>query len=167
MDEEEIKCALETYPSFGGVYARDELPSSVDGPKGFVVNTDVRASPGSHWVAILISEDGKGELFDSLASQEVLTTFKQWMENNCTEFLFPLIPIQSSISKLCGLYCISFLAMRYEGLSFSEVINCFTQNPLNNDLFLVRLLKQIKEPDAVCKDHFANKNNGKRSSLSI
>lgn len=156
MDEQEIKCAMEAYPQFLGVYARDEIPIKVSGPTGLIVNTDNRSNPGAHWVAIYVNIKGEGELFDSLASQDVLTSFKEWMETNTTSFLFPLIPIQSSISKLCGVYCIAFLALRFENWSFSNIINCFAHNPLKNDLFLFNILKNIKASSNVCKDHSAH-----------
>lgn len=153
MDEDEIKCAMEAYPNFIGVFARDEIPKGVTGPAGLIVNTDNRSNPGSHWVAIHVDRDGRGDLFDSLASQDVLTSFKNWMEQNSSTFLFPLIPIQSSISKLCGVYCIAFLALRFENWSFSNIINSFTRNPLKNDLFLFNILKHIKGTDEACNDH--------------
>lgn len=159
MDEQEIKCALENYTEFGGVYARDEIPDRITGPQGIIVNTDERESAGTHWVAIYVDGRGNGELFDSLASSNVHETFKDWMETNTKEYLFPMIPLQSSTSKLCGVYCIAFLAMRFENWSFQSIINCFAQNPVRNDLFLFSLLKGIRAEDAVCEYH-STKDNG-------
>lgn len=153
MDEDEISSAMEAYPLFRGVYARDEIPHDLKRPGGIIVNTDPRSNPGSHWIAIYLDNHNTGELFDSLASEDVLSTFKDWMERNTTSYLFPLIPLQSSISKLCGVYCITFLAMRFENWSFSNIINCFAQNPLNNDIFLYNIMKGIKENKESRKTH--------------
>lgn len=145
MDENEIVSALKKYQNFGGCFAKDEIPPHVVGPVGIIVNTDVRAKPGSHWVAIFIDANNQGELFDSLASFDVLKEFKAWMEINTTSFLFPSRPLQSAISKLCGVYCIAFLGMRFTNQSFNDVMKVFSQHPINNDLTLASLLQKIKE----------------------
>jgi len=47
---------------FQGVYSIDTLPPK---PKLLVCNTDPSTKPGRHWISIYVSEDERGEYFDS------------------------------------------------------------------------------------------------------
>lgn len=145
MDENEIKEALRGYKHFRGCYAFDELPAKITTPIGFVCNTSKRSDGGSHWVAIYIDEYRNGELFDSLASPLTLNQFKPFMSKHCNMFWFSGFPIQSSASLLCGVWCISFLAMRFKGTSLWEFTSVFRGigNPVLNDIFLARSLMTI------------------------
>ena len=37
---------------FGGVLAFDELPKKVIWPSCYIINTDIRSKPGTHWLAV-------------------------------------------------------------------------------------------------------------------
>ena len=50
---------------FQGIYPIDLLPSTLIKPSIFVVNLDKHYMPGSHWVAVCISDSGYVEYFDS------------------------------------------------------------------------------------------------------
>jgi uncharacterized circularly permuted ATP-grasp superfamily protein len=44
----------------------DRLPREIiKGPRGYILNTAASDMPGSHWVAMYLTEDGKGEFWDS------------------------------------------------------------------------------------------------------
>ena len=52
MNAGQITRKLRTCGQFAGVYATDQLPRTVDErPRLYVVNTDVAAGWGLHWVA--------------------------------------------------------------------------------------------------------------------
>lgn len=142
MDENEIKNALKFSKNFGGCFAKDEIPPFIGKSQGIIINTDERSKPGTHWIAVYIDSKGRGELFDSLASYDVLKEFDSWLSSICSEYLFPAFPVQSSISKLCGVYAIAFLRLRFENQSFDEVMQVFRRNPVMNDLLLAELLKR-------------------------
>jgi len=50
---------------FEGVYPKDLLPSTLIKPSKIVVNFYKHYMPGSHWVALCISDSGYAEYFDS------------------------------------------------------------------------------------------------------
>ena len=50
---------------FQGVYPIDLLPSTLIKPSIIVINLDKHYMPGSHWVAVCISDSGYAEYFDS------------------------------------------------------------------------------------------------------
>ena len=59
---------------FTSVVPSDRLPDTVlEKPRGFIVNVDTSDGPGSHWVAIYLTADGKGEFMDSYG-QNLATT---------------------------------------------------------------------------------------------
>ena len=51
---------------FTDVLPSDRLPHEIrKKPRGYILNTDPSDKPGSHWVAMYLTEDGKGEFWDS------------------------------------------------------------------------------------------------------
>jgi hypothetical protein len=50
---------------FQGVYPKDRLPSTLIEPSIIVVNLDKHYMPGSHWVAVCISDSRYAKYFDS------------------------------------------------------------------------------------------------------
>ena len=52
-------------PNFIGGFPSDKLPEPKQKPFGMVVNLDPSTKPGSHWVAIYVSEFNVSEYFDS------------------------------------------------------------------------------------------------------
>ena len=50
---------------FQGVYPIDLLPSTLIKPSIIIIILDKHYMPGSHWVAVCISDSGYGEYFDS------------------------------------------------------------------------------------------------------
>ena len=52
---------------FTDVLPSDRLPREIrKRPRGYILNTDASDMPGSHWIAMYITEDGKGELLGFL-----------------------------------------------------------------------------------------------------
>ncbi len=51
---------------FTNVLPSDRLPHEMQKkPRGFVLNTDPSNRPGTHWVAMYLTAEGKGEFWDS------------------------------------------------------------------------------------------------------
>ena len=46
---------------FADVLPSDRLPAKIRKPKGFILNTDPSNKPGTHWVAMFLVTNGKGE----------------------------------------------------------------------------------------------------------
>ena len=83
MNTLQIKRALErnafTKKIFGGVFAADEVPQTIDTfPYGFVANTDPSTEPGTRWVAFYFPSREKGDFFDSYGNPPEHYGFKSY-----------------------------------------------------------------------------------------
>ena len=134
---------LKHFENFEGVFARDELPENVNWPVGLIVNTDLRSKPGTHWVAIFIDENGKGEYFDSYGFQPKYIQFKNFLNNNCISYFYNTVSLQCHTCVTCGHYCIAFLMSRFVGMSFIDFIMLFTSDPHKNDIIIKQLFDTI------------------------
>lgn len=123
--ENQIYSALKPYKQFIGVIARDELSMLPYGwPCGFVMNTDIRASPGEHWVAVYLSGDSL-EYYDPLGNPppaDMVSGLLVWLESmripRLVKFKHSNIKHQRSSTETCGYHCIRFLSSRFEGIPF-------------------------------------------------
>jgi hypothetical protein len=70
MNTLEIDHVLKTHQStrnvFKGVYARNRLPRRLNVPSALIAigNTDPDDRPGTHWVALYIDANSRGEYYD-------------------------------------------------------------------------------------------------------
>ena len=131
MNTYQLKRALERNPDtkkiFGGVFAADELPKTIDTfPYGFVANTDPSTEPGTHWVSFYFPSRDKGEFFDSYGCPPEYYGFKRMDTWNSRK-------LQSSWSEVCGQYCIFYLYHKSRGYSMSKIVNLFTGDTRLND----------------------------------
>ena len=86
-----------------GIYARDQICSLKNEKRPFVlvVNTDVAAGPGEHWLALYAPRDSlKIEIFDSFGLPPNIYSFNPSLIN------FSSRSIQSFGSKVCGHYAL-------------------------------------------------------------
>ena len=114
-----------TRKQFGGVLAADELPITIKYPPRFyVVNTDERHLPGSHWVAFYFPKKGPAEFFDSLgrAPEHYQQRFKNVLIRNGRSYIFNKIQVQSNNSDTCGKYCIYYLKLRGRGWNMRQIV---------------------------------------------
>ena len=89
-----------------GTYARDQIPSFKNEKRPFalVVNTDVAAGPGEHWLAFYAPRDSlKIEMFDSFGLPPNIYSFDP------SFMYFSSRSIQSFSSKVCGHYALLFI----------------------------------------------------------
>ena len=67
-------------PNFVGVFPSDQLPEPTkQKPFGMVVNLDPSTKPGSHWVAIYVSEFNVSEYFDSYGFPPQIPSIKKFL----------------------------------------------------------------------------------------
>ena len=140
MNTAEIDKLLRAEPAsrkvFQGVYACDRLPKSLKKfPCGIVANTDKSTESGTHWLAYFFPEKGRGEFFDSyghfpLYYNEQLNDFL--IDNSCS-YKCNTETLQSSLSSVCGEFCIYFIAHRARGYSMSKIVNTFGSDKIKND----------------------------------
>ena len=87
MNENQIRAELKCLKSFQGVFACNEHKNPQQLPASYVFNTDPREKSGTHWVAVYIDKNGKGEYFDSFGKkpQKDILNF---MRKLCTEIKY-------------------------------------------------------------------------------
>jgi len=124
---------LETH--FLGVFPIDQIPKRIKPKCFFVCNTDPSYLKGKHWIAFVNIEKNYCEIFDSLGVKinELQTYFKFSQKLN---FIYNTTPFQSTQSKLCGLFVITFIVERMlnQSMDFDEILeNIFSSDTILND----------------------------------
>ena len=74
---------------FTDVLPSDRLPGQIQTrPRGFIVNTDPADKPGTRWLVIFITTDGKGEFWDAFAQRPGFYSpnFTQLLNKHCSAF---------------------------------------------------------------------------------
>ncbi len=74
---------------FTNVLPSDRLPHEIQKkPRGFVLNTDPSNRPGTHWVAMYLTAEGKGKFWDSYGEAPGFYSqnFTQFLNKNCSTF---------------------------------------------------------------------------------
>ena len=109
-------------------------------PVSLVVNLDTSAQPGSHWIAMYITESHL-EIFDSLGFKNTLESKPPFLlkfieKLSLTHRIFITPPLQDPSSGLCGFYTIYFLLFR-QFYSFAVCLSIFSDNLLLNDNILL------------------------------
>jgi hypothetical protein len=114
---------------FQGVFSADTLP---DKPRLLVCNTDPSSKPGSHWIVIFIDLKGRGEYFDSFGRKPT-TLFENYLNKNCTRWIFNTRQLQSIVSSYCGFYCCFYCMLRCRGFDLTRIVKIFTRDTGFND----------------------------------
>ena len=131
---------------FGGVYPSDQLSSvAVNSyPKSFVVNTDPKSLPGTHWITIYLENEEHGEFFDSYGQHpnDYNNYFVNFMNKHTTEWKHNEKGLQSAFSNVCGQYCIYYLYNRSRGIPMSSIVNRFSLNRSLNDHFVYNFVRK-------------------------
>ena len=113
MNTLEINHVLKTHPStrnvFKGVYARNRLPRRLNVPSALIGNTDPDDRPGTHWVAIYIDANSRGEYYDPTGRPRFLRAYVNFMNTHCTSWTYNTIRVQEECSTVCGHHCIFYL----------------------------------------------------------
>ena len=155
MDNSTIERLLRNHPitrkRFGGVFARDTLPTTTETKKKnsdcfYVVNLDSRNEPGSHWV-VLHTCGGRhqSEYFDSYGWPPQKKEFIKFMKD---KYIHSVKELQHPFSTVCGQWCMFFILLRCRGKSMREIINLFTcKNKIANDLMVNAAVEQEFKTD--------------------
>ena len=100
-------------PYFRGINSLDRLPTDVRlPPLCFIMNTDAANLPGTHWLAVLVLADQRGEVFDSFGEPPP-PRLQLWMNKHCPRgWTANKVFIQGPLSNVCGAYCLYYLYHR-------------------------------------------------------
>lgn len=127
--------------SFIGVFSRNRIPLNNSTPAGYIVNLDDFSEPGSHWIAIFIT-DKCFNVFDSygrdLNNDRYISSFLRSYSNKRKYKYSPFI-LQQSTTSTCGLFCVLFIMMMSRGYTLDEFVNIFNlENQKCNDEAVVK-----------------------------
>ena len=135
-----------------GCFPSDKLPTPKKLPFGLVVNTDPSTEEGTHWLAVWVDSEGRGEYFDSYG-REPLEVIKNYLDKHSRSWQCALTTaLQGHLTAVCGQYCVYFLYMKCRGYAFVPIddvqVNDFVENKFALDLDVVDLDMVVKQ---VCK----------------
>lgn len=121
-----------------GTFSSDNLPK---GKTGLLIsNTDPHHLPGTHWIAIYISEDRRrGEYFDSFG-RPPNRHFANYMNEHCLYWTYNSRQLQSVVSTFCGHYCILFCICRSRGMPMNNFVRRFSTDTGFNDVVVRKAL---------------------------
>jgi hypothetical protein len=131
----EIYNKLKKFKNFLGCFASDQLPTPNVPTYGFVVNLDPHDKPGSHWVAIYVS-NGIGEYFDPFGLPPLSVEIIEFLEKYTKQATYVTTPIQSMTSRKCGGFCILYLYFKFHGKSTANFIWEFSNTLSENDIVI-------------------------------
>jgi hypothetical protein len=126
MNANQIYKVLTTHVKyFQGVYTIDLLPSTLLKPSIIVINLDKHNMPGSHSVAVCISESVYAEYFDSYSFPPNKLEIISFLQSHSLSWTFNHHRLQGFNSNVCGHYCCIYTHHRARGQSMTSFVNMF------------------------------------------
>lgn len=145
MDTRTLRCIVKCDPVLSkqvvGIFALNEIPDQISNfPAAFIVNTDKKGEPGTHWLAMYFPSKDKAEFFDSFGQRPSFYSniFKKIYTKN---IINNGRKIQGDTSWTCGCYCIYFLAYRCRGVAMDTIVQHFSSNYEVNDTFVCKFVE--------------------------
>lgn len=124
-------------PNYKGTMAINELPKKISPDESGIVNYQIRAQGGTHWVAYYNTPKLNYVLyFDSFGISPPSQIVK-FLKTSKKEILYSTTSIQDPLSSLCGYYCMMFILEMEKGISFVKFLNKFNSlYPKKNESIL-------------------------------
>lgn len=129
---------------FKGVFACDCLPHSFELPAAFVINLSTHDEPGSHWVALYISETGCGLYFDSFGLIPSNFYVNLFIRIHCKSVIYNKKQLQHISSNKCGRFCCVFVVSILKKNSFESFVKRFGINLYVNDITIENMYNYLK-----------------------
>ena len=143
MFSHEIEQELNHLKCFKGVYSKNNLPlrKLVTRPIAFIINTQNSDEPGEHWVGLFVAKNNIAEFFDSFGRNPLCCEIKKFLIINDVKILIiNKNIIQNIFSDNCGRYCILFIKLKCNGMTFSDFLKLFNKNTLSNEILIENLI---------------------------
>ena len=122
---------------FFGVYSLDRLPFVLlPKPGAVIINLDASYLPGSHWVCLYFTKEGKGYYFDSFGRHPP-AHIQAFIERNTKDWEWNRRIYQSEDSTYCGFYCILFVLLGPKFYNiFQPCATSYNENLIKRIFFL-------------------------------
>ena len=145
MNTRDINKYLNKYIEFFGTYPKDILPKALARSGGVVINTDTSKGPGEHWVAVYLSSSGIAEYFDSFGQPPMHKEIIEFLDNISPKgWYYNPVTFQSLYTNTCGMYCVYYLANRFNGGDYDVFRAIFNHSEELNDRLTKILYKNKK-----------------------
>ena len=125
MNTYQINEQFKNYKCYVGTFACDQMPllRIRKRPFALIMNTDPISEPGQHWVALFVTKNKTAEYFDSYGLSPLNPEVYQFLNhNNVNSLAYNTNQIQGINTTTCGAYCVLFLKLRCQNISFQEII---------------------------------------------
>ena len=123
---------------FLGIFPRNKLPDKIKYPSCFILNTDPSSERGKHWLAFYFNENKICYFFDSFGNSPKIFGLEKYILKNSKKFTFNKIRYQELFSQSCGYFCLLFLILKCNNISFKKI---FSITPFKNEIIFV-LIKE-------------------------
>ena len=138
---EKLKADHKTQRVLGDVLPVDLLPKRRlrRKPRLFIINTDDSTGPGEHWVLVFFTGHNRGIYFDSYGLDVMDTRIQDFINKNCSSYVYNKRPLQGFFSHTCGFFCFYVGRRLARGFSLRRVLSDFrTNNNYYNDSLVTR-----------------------------
>jgi hypothetical protein len=137
-----IEYLLWNKKDFLGCFPLDRLPPfPTQFPKSIIINTDKSTLPGTHWVALVLTEK-ECYYFDSFGLPIIEENIKNYLEPHYKTSTYSNRCIQDISSSYCGAYCVCFIQWVNNDVAFKNFLNHFEEGDLlSNDKKLRKYFK--------------------------
>lgn len=129
---------------FKGVFPCDCLPNNFSLPAAFVINLSPHDEPGSHWVALYISENGCGFYFDSFGLKPTNFHINSFIRMHCKSARYNKNQLQHISSNKCGRFCCVFVTLVLKSCSIDNFLMRFGLNLFVNDFIVENMYNYLK-----------------------
>lgn len=129
---------------FKGVFPCDSMPHSFKLPAAFVINLSRHDEPGTHWVAIYISERGNAFYFDSFGMKSTNFHINAFLKTHAKSVTYNTKQIQHISSNKCGRFCCVFIVAALKKCSIDSFLRRFSLNLFVNDIAVERMYNFLK-----------------------
>ena len=129
---------------FKGVFPCDGLPHSFRLPAAFVINLSTHDEPGTHWVALYISECGNAIYFDSFGMKPPNVHINSFLKVHTKSVSYNNKQLQHISSNKCGRFCCVFVVSALRKCSIDSFISRFGINLYVNDFVVENMYKYFE-----------------------
>lgn len=129
---------------FKGVFPCDNMPNSFRLPAAFVINLSPHDEPGTHWVALYISETGAAFSFDSFGLKPSNVHINLFIRAHAKSVIYNKNQLQHISSNKCGRFCCVLIVLLLKKCSFDSFVRRFSLNLYVNDITIENMYNFLK-----------------------
>jgi hypothetical protein len=119
--------------NFNSVFISDTLPNKIKPNENGIINLDIDAHNGTHWVAYYNDDNNNYvEYIDSFGIGPNKNTEK-FLRTSNKQIIFNTTDFQNILSDACGYFAMYYIKERNKGKSMYDVLYSFSIDNTNNN----------------------------------